>query len=394
MRKQSTFLMSVLILICICAGCKGTNDVQSDRIYSQCFSSFCRMGEHVVYAEQKRNGQYLYYYDAETAQALPLCGKPECTHDIADCGAFIDNVAVGLGSTEDAIYWIEPGDNLEYYMLYRENPDGTKRKALRRLERINEDVLPIGMTLYDSENMYTCGNKRGVSDGQEVIATALYVYPKEKGEKRVLFEEQVAAAPAIQIFRNKLYLSLVKQEVTEENGEIRLSSRFELRRYDLKSWEEEILFQGDLDFVPFGFYVLEDRILLTTVSSGNNWVYSFHMENRTIDPAFCFSEEDEYEVLYLEENRVIGYAYPKYPDFSSKKIRMTDFEGNVLFESESEERMRKKDGTGVYGRMFYGSDETGVYFMYVDTESEPETLLQRMVRIDLTDGSETELTGD
>ena len=75
-----------------------------------------------------------------------------------------------------------------------------------------------------------------------------------------------------------------------------------------------------------------------------------------------------------------------------KKVKVMDFEGKVLLEKESEEKMRRSDGTFVYGRSFMGSDQAGLYFCYEDNESIPGTFLQRIVRIDLSDGSEVELT--
>ena len=398
MNKAKILLIGLAVMAFLLPGCRKNEKGDAERISAQRFAAFCRIGDNSYYSQRNADGlQFLYYYDAKTKQAAPLCGKPECTHDDPECSACIGN-AIGVSGRGEHIYWVTPEFNSgdDGYILYRMNADGTKRKKLRKLSKINENVLPTGnfMALYDSKNAYFCGNRTNILDGEEIQTTALYCCPQEAEEMRVLYEEQELRAPVIQIYKNHLYLSLTRQSVTEENGDYILSSDFSLRRYDMENWEEEILFRGELDFVPYGFFVLDDRILITAVSSGNSRVFAYDFEKKTIEAALKFGEGDEYEVLYVDDNRVVGYTYPDFPDFSRKKVKVTDFEGKVLLEAESEEKMHAADGTRVYGRTYLGSDETGLFFSYEDTESEPGKILQRVVRVELSDGSEKELTGE
>lgn len=400
--KRISLQAGILLCLCFFTGCRsGSDTANTIQNCSQRFAAFCRIQENSYFSHQEADGmQYLYYYDEKTNTASPLCGRAECTHNTTACSACIGN-ALGMQTDGKSIYWISPGYTAEErvngysYMLYRVSADGTKRKCLRKLSEVSENLLPTAnlMALYDSEHAFICGNKSIITDGEPVITTALYVFWQNNDEMKTLYEETYPAAPVIQIYRNQLYLSLTRQIIAEEGDEVKLSSEFELRRYNMDTWEEEILFRDKLDFVPYNFYVLEDRILISPVSAGNNQLYAYIFEKQTIEPMLCFDENDEYDTVFLDNNIIIGYTYPDFPDFSMKKLKVTDYTGKVLLEVESEEHMRSDDGSHVFGRTYYGSDETGLYFSYVDTESDPASLTQRIVRYSLMDGVETELIG-
>ncbi len=392
----SAILVFVLLFGSGCGNQPQDHDAP-ERISTQRFSEFCVIQGTGYFLHRRETGEkYLYYYDRKGDTIRPLCGRAECTHDLMDCNAWIGE-GLGLGVSDGNLYWvgIDFSDGGGGWYIFREKTDGRNRKRLLKLAGVNENILPLSnsMILYDEANMVICGNRSEIIDGEEVLYAELQSYSLKNGERKTLYQKKCQGVPVIQIFQGQVYLSVVEQRITEKDGEYLLSSDLELVRYPIEGGEGEVLYKGRLDFVPYAFYILDDRILMTAVSSGDNQVYAFHFEDQTIAPELLFSEEEDYEVLFLEDDRIIGYTYPKLPDFKTKKLKVTDFEGNLILEEESEEKMLDQGRNQVFGRLFYGSDEDGLYFVYEDN-SEPQQLKQRIVRYSLKDGRATELDED
>ena len=242
--KRISLQAGILLCLCFFTGCRsGSDTANTIQNGSQRCAAFCRIQENSYFSHQEADGmQYLYYYDEKTNTASPLCGRAECTHNTTACSACIGN-ALGMQTDGKSIYWISPGYTAEErvngysYMLYRVSADGTKRKCLRKLSEVSENLLPTAnlMALYDSEHAFICGNKSIITDGEPVITTALYVFWQNNDEMKTLYEETYPAAPVIQIYRNQLYLSLTRQIIAEEGDEVKLSSECELRRYNMET---------------------------------------------------------------------------------------------------------------------------------------------------------------
>ena len=90
-------------------------------------------------------GRYIYYIDAQTLQAVPLCSKPECRHaaetdpsKVFSCNAFVFAQRTPfLQYYEGNIYTIgkcadEKG--MSFDALIRISKDGNAREYIRRME--------------------------------------------------------------------------------------------------------------------------------------------------------------------------------------------------------------------------------------------------------------------
>ena len=162
----------------------------------------------------------VYYADLTEGESGALCGKPECTHDSADCNACVESEGYGLIVYENKLYWLSSwGENR---FLLSEELDGTGQTKVmeldRELEGLTFDSSFVG--IYDGK-LFRCGCGSSVSGGSPVKSMLLYSQPLKSGSKpdRLFYKEDI-----LRVFSrmdgNKLYFAAI-------------GSQFELTLYDL-----------------------------------------------------------------------------------------------------------------------------------------------------------------
>ncbi|MGN0551434.1 MAG: hypothetical protein ACI4I4_06290 [Acutalibacteraceae bacterium] len=162
MKKLSAFLC-ILLIVCSLTACKNgaENTEQNEKESIAELTGFSLENFNIETDDQSffgyyhqmastENGYYyfggdwgdfLYYFDKESKQAVPLCNKPDCEHNqnYPDCNAYFDNIQYeryyGIFYYNSSLYLL--GGDGEYnctgLYLYKISSDGTKRECVRLL---------------------------------------------------------------------------------------------------------------------------------------------------------------------------------------------------------------------------------------------------------------------
>lgn len=99
-------------------------------------------GENGYYYLTAKEPLYLMYFDKDTQESIPVCGKAECNHDNADCNAFFGSVRqydrkaneqehysdYQLYYYKDLLYLLSTEGN-----LVSVTPDGSERKKIAKV---------------------------------------------------------------------------------------------------------------------------------------------------------------------------------------------------------------------------------------------------------------------
>lgn len=110
LRKSAAIVLAALLLfLTACSdGGGGTEGVAAveQRIFNSNNAALNVTGDTVYFMTGRGHGvnYRLSYMDRATGYAGELCGKPECTHDNADCNAWVDGT-LAMTVSEDRIYW-------------------------------------------------------------------------------------------------------------------------------------------------------------------------------------------------------------------------------------------------------------------------------------------------
>lgn len=158
--------------------------------------------------------------DIETCECMPLCFKPDCTHEGKDCGAYVSADGVRLTLYNGRLYWIEGG--LRNPILYSMNTDGSDRK---RETAVDAELYRLAYGMGTAEifdgTLYVCGIAENVKEGDIVRSAVVFRQPlnKEKGEIIRYSEEHVRVFG--RIMDGKLYFAESEEwpeEYDEEEG--------------------------------------------------------------------------------------------------------------------------------------------------------------------------------
>ena len=168
MKKKylAVFLLLVSLCFTACSLRQGSN-MPTDNVYHPETDYPFMYGDAEMYMAESPDGYYfidgnfLYFIDKETMQAVPLCGKPNCKHQhemdpakVADCDAYMDRSRAGtlLEFLDGHLYisvikkLADPDSGM---VLLQMKPDGTERKKLAELPKtVGEAILHRGYLYY------------------------------------------------------------------------------------------------------------------------------------------------------------------------------------------------------------------------------------------------------
>lgn len=302
------------------------------------------------------------YADKATGTGGPLCGKPECTHDNADCNAYLPGAGLGtwgLATYDGRLYWVGT-NNSAFRHIYSCALDGTDRRVVRDLDR---EFTSHGaeQAQFHRGYLYWCNNDSTVVDGKaQRIARVLAFSLDPDGEDLVILEEENREWVRLQPYLGGLYIAVVGGEVGRTDYDLILY------RWDIQTRELEEFYRGVVPFIMWELWVTDDGILMhgdyPTESGWDRSVYKFSFESGEVDELFPMVDSVEGEYTYACSVADGLFVANTVTGSGEMKLLVKDFQGNTVLDTTL-----RADWLTFNSPMFcYGTDETYMYFFYHD----------------------------
>ena len=381
MKRTVTLLLSIVLLLALTA-CNGAGEkpsVDLDRNFAQEFA-FCET-EDAVYFSVWMGDRMILYADKESGIGGPLCAKPECQHNSASCNAYIDKVHLfGIGNYDGKLYF-ESGDD-----ICRADYDGTNRERVRPVDKKLRNEINFYNVLYHRDYAFFVGETSDIVDGTPqygCLAYALSLTDPE-AEPVIIFREAVGANRGLNVDYdlrgNELYVFMYSWGVDYENDvHIPDSGALYIARWNMETREAEVVFDAPFAFAPYGYWALEDTILMT----GEDYVWELDMQTGSLAKRFTFDEEQQGS-YFMADNKVVSLIGANWSE-KEGSFCVKDFDGNTVASGP----LQVPDIGGQEGffltRSFLGADDVALYVQYDLLVSGSDTLT-RLVQIPL-DGS-------
>ncbi len=86
---------------------------------------------------------HLYYYNTAMEQAIPVCGKADCSHSGEDCHAYMGPFVSEINYYDHKLYYIaserKEAEGVEGYFLWSVSEDGSQREKVAQILTIEEE---------------------------------------------------------------------------------------------------------------------------------------------------------------------------------------------------------------------------------------------------------------
>ena len=268
-------------------------------------TAFCEFENAIYFTGSIGRGDQnlIYYYDKESGQTGPLCGKAECGHEDSSCNAWAgnDKQMRFLARYDDGLVLVstplngslEEANDLCIYAL---NPDGTGRKTLRQLKnpwdgagRINTQFLMLG------DYMILSGLKQTIQDADYWNIPFVYAFAMQKEETVILYEgEKTKDFPRtiLQTCGRELCF-LNEQETRAEDGTIQTEAS--LLRWRQEQSSPDMIYEGLLPAYMFELWPGRDEIRFCKYGSAG--LYKYGLNNQAFEVVYR-NDSEEAEGLY------------------------------------------------------------------------------------------------
>ena len=360
-KKAAAVLALVLCAAFLLPGCasrgpadKGESSVQQNMSIPNHLA--VRQDDVLYFTEMPEDSRLgmIYALDLASGEVMPLCSKPDCTHDSKDCGGYFDfngrftNITVYNGE----LYWVntdynvDGGDMSVGPWLYRQRTDGTGREKVMALDPEFEQFSEAFCGIYDGK-LYRCGYCQGVIDDAPASYAVVYSRELQKGSdpKEIYRFDASETEDVSRLYTlarmngGVLYFAIYKGT---DNGYL-----MDLFAYDMENDELEQLYSG-ASRSPAGDMFYRDGKLIFHVGFGSDAVYAYSIEKNRFDRIYGLA--DTGSVVMGGETMLEIYSMTGY--------RVYDLRGNLLFEGERDlsqfhEERQAKQYVGCVDDVFY-----------------------------------------
>ncbi|MDD6207357.1 MAG: hypothetical protein PUB10_02420 [Clostridiales bacterium] len=218
--------------------------------------SFDQSFYQTEYLQRMENGYYfpdpnkpgiMDFYDTETDMAMPLCNKPECTHNSDECNAYFpdSSFAASFQCADRYIYRIgRSAKDKGQYVLYRITPDGSSREELCNLYKAEGEDMFANFIVHKGSIYYVLRNISTLEERTEKV----YRVPCRKNAK--VEEAALVKGLGVDIYRMKaqgdnVYFQAITYEDKQGNG-----CRGNLYKYNIRTGKTETAVENLIkDFV-------------------------------------------------------------------------------------------------------------------------------------------------
>lgn len=350
---------SIAALTCGCAkqqAYKGELEIEESRFFFV-DSGFAAYHEGTLYfTEPAFSGRkpFVYFADTETGECMPLCGKPECSHDNNNCNAYLDGLYGGnplFTVYNNKIYWrrFEKAKTELIPILCSMNLDGTMRKDVMSLDYALEEFMNVGfLGIYDGK-LFRCGSGETVEDSEPVYSVTVYSQELTgEADPNVILHMKGYNGILARMNGNVLYIACFARGEDE---------KLLLLSYNMDDETLTELYSGsDFPCSAQSIFVVGDSI----VFSGGITAYSYSLNNGEISP---ISSDPDKHLVFVSEDRIFTFT-------SASTYSCTDFSSGSVCTGELPDEC-------LDGRLKYplGSIDGTFYFFFAGFTEEQKSIL-------------------
>ena len=289
--KRIRSIFAILLTIFMLTGCVGTNS-QTDPFETDTampgYDAQNKYAMTTISSFQETDGffcgssfmdSYLQYYDKASGITGVLCADPACSHNSADCSAYIQSGAT-FSYYDGHFYWIasaSQGGN--DFFLWESDLSGANRKQVKSisLENIIMAYQPQRYVVHRGK-LYMIGRSSSVTGAQvsnriSILSTSL----DESEDVAVLYDNTIdrGVNMTTRFVGNSIYLSLV---AFPEGGPFDVT----IMKFDTKSSNSETVYEeSGIDIALGSFWVTEQgEFYLPGVDETHAYVWKLENSER------------------------------------------------------------------------------------------------------------------
>ena len=338
-------VLALLFALLFCIGCNtvttpnGTSETYGNRLMlATNNTAFYYDGILYWLKDTETISHKLYCIDVSTGEAMPLCGKPECSHDSVSCNAYIDSDGRGLVVYGEKLYWISNFSPAMY--LWCSDLDGGNRQKVMELDKETENLTSDSkfMGIYDGK-LFRCGCGSLVNEGNPIKSMLLYSQPLQSGSEptRLYYAENVLRVFS-RMSGNKLYFAIIRSDFG-----------LELCVCDMDSGEVEVLYSdSNSEYDAQDLLAIDDRLILHG-SGIAVYVYSI------TDGSLTTIGKEGCEYDYVTDSKLYDIASRGY-------YRLYDMDGELISDGAIDP---PGFADGNYYTHYIGCVDDTMYFMFL-----------------------------
>ena len=331
MKKKLSAVLTLLFMLLLAACSPKTEKEVGARFFVNHHSDYVESGGVIYFLEEVRDAsadegvtRLSYRFaalDIESGECMPLCFRPECTHEGNDCGAFVSGDGVRLSLYDGRLYWIEGGPRSP--ALYSMNTDGSDRK---KVTAIDAELYKLAYGMGTAEIMdgvlYVCGIAEGVKNAETVRSAVVFRQPLDSEKAELIFSSEERVRVFGRIMDGRLYFAAAEEwpeEYDEEEGYAPL--RTVLYSFDPESAELKELYSRTDPVTDYDQMIAVDgrlylfgyaRLAIYDVTDGSVKVMDdARASTYPGDGAFmCWDSAHDYSFLDADGNELIKGSFP------------------------------------------------------------------------------------
>ena len=315
-------------------------------------SAFAVMHDGVLYFTEETPAekvQLTYFYDTKTGLVMPLCGKPECTHDSTGCSAYYPTTFGNLNYAfyNGELYWIgdlSAKDSKRMINVYACAPDGMNRRVAAQLDW-EYDALASGFFgIYDGR-IYRGGMGRYVSGGKTVTGAVFYsqALRGDPEPKEILRVDEDVNVVLSALAPGKFYFMIYGWDE---------SPKARLYEYDIAADELRTLYDGSVPGWAYRMSALDDGLVFYETAG---MIFYYFLETGEIKTLTVNNGEGWMDV---GDSTIYGsVTYTAYI--------CTDLDGNLLYEGDRDPSLFHEEKQT---KLYLGCSKDVYYFLFSSDE--------------------------
>ena len=348
-------IISLLIITLSLSACDSQIQFDNDQIVEWAGEdTYSDSGAFYIRTATVSGGDVICCYSTDNLLSMPLCNKPECTHNIKtspDCNA-LANRPKGIYEADGKLYFFENDKETEDLNMICADINGGNRRKLASVEYGAMSGIYERIRYKDGQALYTSWDTLDIEFLKETgeikyldkyIATVQSI-DMISGEVKVLVQRQDydARISNFAVYEDTLiyFYSWFTAQASGENGQRTAEEFAETYRYgvfavDLKTGEEKCLTEGYDRMAlanPCFDHFSYDRLIFYSDDTHN--LFAYDPEEGTFTPfAQCINiniwyMSDDRSALFLENEE--DEYFCRY-DFDTEEITHISREGFDLF---------------------------------------------------------------
>lgn len=347
------YTLVIFVMLMLFSGCGGKpyDGIADNEPFSVNPDSDCvKQGDIIYFCFETSFGgsdPKLRFLDVSTGECMPLCGKPNCMHDDADCNASVRSHStlgfIRLMLYNNRLFWIEAEP--PEYILYSIKPDGTDR---RRVLTIDKDMYSLaygkGTAEIHDGVLYICGRSDHISDGIPSSVCVVFSQPLNGGRAKLIYRSDENASIFGGFCGDILYFAESEMWADDKNKPLVLK----LFSYNTATGELTELYRGERAEAHYRYLLAADNVLYL---AGYNAAAVFS----PADKSFSLCGDDTSMFKDIGEGIMLCWE-------SGSSYLCSDMNGAPLFrgtfppEGFNEQR---------FGRLYMGSSNNKMYYYVV-----------------------------